>query len=101
LSPVDLKYASTARSYAIDEAAIIMKTILVPTDDNNAMGSALETALILARRCDSYIEGFALRWEIAEFTEADRREIARIEVQARMTFESSCGSTVCRVQPRQ
>ena len=65
-----------------------MKTILVPTDDNNAMGSALETALILARRCDSYIEGFALRWEIAEFTEADRREIARIEVQARMTFES-------------
>ena len=54
-----------------------MKTILVPTDDNNAMGSALETALILARRCDSYIEGFALRWEIAEFTEADRREIAR------------------------
>jgi len=46
LAPVDLKYASTARSYAIDEAAITMKTILVPTDDNNAMGSALETALI-------------------------------------------------------
>ena len=36
----------------------------------------------------SYIEGFALRWEIAEFTEADRRGIARIEVQARTTFES-------------
>ena len=57
-----------------------MKTILVPTEDNYAMGSALEAALILGRRCDSYIEGFALRWEIAEFTEADHREIARIEV---------------------
>jgi nucleotide-binding universal stress UspA family protein len=65
-----------------------MKTILVPTRDDGAMNSALETALILARRCDSYIEGFALRWEIAEFTEADHREIARIEVQARTTFES-------------
>ena len=65
-----------------------MKTILVPTRDDGAMSSALETALILARRRDSYIEGFALRWEIAEFTEADHREIARIEVQARATFES-------------
>jgi hypothetical protein len=65
-----------------------MKTILVPTRDDAAMSSTLETALILARRCDSYIEGFALRSEIAEFTEADHREIARIEVQARATFES-------------
>ena len=65
-----------------------MKTILVPTEDDDAMISALETALILARRCDSYIEGFSLRWEIAEFTEIDHREIARIEVQARTTFES-------------
>src|SRR5215468_8008519 len=65
-----------------------MKTILVPTRDDGAMSSALETALILARRCDSYIGGFALRWEIAKFTEADHREIARIEVQARTAFES-------------
>src|SRR5215472_7336124 len=65
-----------------------MKTILVPTEDDAAMSSALETALILARRCDSYIEGVSLRWEIAELTEADHREIARIEVQARTTFES-------------
>jgi len=65
-----------------------MKTILVPTEDIKAIGSALETALLLARRCDSYIEGFALRWEIAKFTEADHREIARIEVQARTAFES-------------
>src|SRR6516165_1776379 len=65
-----------------------MKTILVPIRDDAVMSSALETAVNLARRCDSYIEGFALRWEIAEFTEADHREIARIEVQARATFES-------------
>jgi hypothetical protein len=36
-----------------------MKTILVPTENHDAMRSTLETALLLARRCDSYIEGFA------------------------------------------
>jgi nucleotide-binding universal stress UspA family protein len=75
-----------------------MKTILVPTEDDGAMRSALETALILARRCDSYIEGFALRWKIADFVsigmmggvtvQADRREIIRMETQARAIFES-------------
>jgi nucleotide-binding universal stress UspA family protein len=75
-----------------------MKTILVPTEDDDAMSSALETALILARRCDSYIEGFALRWKFAEFVsadmmggivvKADHREITRIETQARTIFES-------------
>ena len=48
-----------------------MKTILVPTENHGAMRSALETALLLARRCDSYIEGFALRWSINEFIGAD------------------------------
>ena len=75
-----------------------MKTILVPTEDDDAMSSALESALILARRCDSYIEGFALRWKFAEFVsadmmggivvKADHREIARMEAQARTIFES-------------
>jgi nucleotide-binding universal stress UspA family protein len=75
-----------------------MKTILVPTEDDDAMSSVLETALILARRCDSYIEGFALRWKFAEFVsadmmggivvKADHREIARMEMQARAIFES-------------
>ena len=31
------------------------------------MPSALETALLAARRCDSYIEGFALQRSVAEF----------------------------------
>lgn len=75
-----------------------MKTILVPTEDDEAMTSALETALVLARRCDSYIEGFALRWRISEFVgadmmgavvvKADHNELARIEVQARAIFDN-------------
>jgi nucleotide-binding universal stress UspA family protein len=74
-----------------------MKTILVPTEDDDAMSSALETALILARRCDSYIEGFALRWKFTEFVSADmmggivvadHQEITRMETQARTIFES-------------
>ena len=48
-----------------------IKTILVPTENHNAMRSALETALQLARRCDGYIEGFALRSDVSEFIAAD------------------------------
>ena len=48
-----------------------MKTILVPTENHEAMRSALETALLLARRRDSYIEGFALHWQINEIAGAD------------------------------
>jgi hypothetical protein len=48
-----------------------MKTILVPTENHDAMRSTLETALQLARRCDAYIEGFALRWDISKFVAID------------------------------
>ncbi len=75
-----------------------MKTILIPTVDDQTTRSALETALRLARWCDSYMEGFALRWSIAEFTglemmgamplERDNLEAARVEQQAREMFES-------------
>jgi nucleotide-binding universal stress UspA family protein len=75
-----------------------MKTILVPTEDNSAMRSALDTALLLARRCDSYIEGFALRWLVADFAafdptggtplETDRLAAAQVQTQARQIFES-------------
>jgi nucleotide-binding universal stress UspA family protein len=41
------------------------KTILVPTEQHDRMNAILETALLLARKFDSYIEGFALRGEIA------------------------------------
>lgn len=75
-----------------------MKTILVPTESHDAMKSALETALILARRCDSYIEGFALPWRVSEFIAADvmsgipletyRQDLAEETKQARHMFES-------------
>ncbi len=75
-----------------------MKTILVPTEDNSSMRSALETTLLVARRCDSYIEGFALRWSVAEFAgleimggiplETDSRYAARVENQSQQIFES-------------
>jgi nucleotide-binding universal stress UspA family protein len=75
-----------------------MKTVLVPTENHDAMRSALETALLLARRCDSYIEGFALRWTINQFIGGDvpvpiplatySQDIAEEANQARQIFES-------------
>ena len=40
-------------------------------EQHDAMRPALETALLLARRCNSYIEGFSLRWQISEFAGVD------------------------------
>ena len=37
------------------------RTILVPIEEHGSMKATLETALLLARKFDSYIEGFALR----------------------------------------
>jgi len=75
-----------------------MKTILVPMENHDAMQSALETALLLARRCDSYIEGFALRWSINEFMVGDvmggapletyRDDIAEEAKKAKQIFET-------------
>jgi len=76
-----------------------MKTILVPTENDDAMQSALETALLLARRFDGYIEGFALRWVINEYVvgvdmmggipvERFEQDIAKGAQQARQIFES-------------
>jgi nucleotide-binding universal stress UspA family protein len=48
-----------------------MKTILVPIESHEAIRPALETALMLARRFDSYVEGFALRFPVNEFVAVD------------------------------
>ena len=48
-----------------------MKTILIPTERQESMSSALQTALLLARRFDSYIEGFALQPGISQFLAVD------------------------------
>jgi nucleotide-binding universal stress UspA family protein len=75
-----------------------MKTILVPTENHVAMQSTLRTALLLARWCDSYIEGFALRRGINDFVTVDmgvalpaetyRQDIARDAGQAQQIFET-------------
>jgi len=75
-----------------------MKTILVPMENYDVMRSALETALLLARRCNSYMEGFALRWQIGDFSGVDMmgdlplerytQNIAEETKKARQIFES-------------
>jgi nucleotide-binding universal stress UspA family protein len=48
-----------------------MKTILVPTEHNVAMASALDTALLLAQKFSSFIEGFPLRPAVADMVAMD------------------------------
>src|ERR1700729_2608663 len=48
-----------------------MKTILVPTEQGSSMVSALDTALLLARKFDSFIEGFSLRPAVADLVAMD------------------------------
>ena len=75
-----------------------MKTILIPMQPSDAMRATLETTLLLARRCDSYMEGFALRFGINEFVAVDiagsipldtyRQQNLEEAAQARQIFES-------------
>jgi nucleotide-binding universal stress UspA family protein len=75
-----------------------MKTILVPTEQNDVMDSALQTALLLARKFDSYVEGFALRFAITDAVAMDvastmplatfERESQEAAKQARVLFET-------------
>ena len=75
-----------------------MKTILVLMEKYDDMQSVLETALLLARRCGSYIEGVPLRWAIQDFALGDvvvafpveqyEREIAADAQRARQMFET-------------
>ena len=74
------------------------KTILVPIEQHDLMTSTLETALLLARKFDSYIEGFALCVSNpAVFATGDmgavpipalEHEIAEHEKRSRSLFES-------------
>ena len=38
-----------------------MKTILIPTEDHDAMAAVLEAARLVAKGFDSYMEGVAVR----------------------------------------
>lgn len=75
-----------------------MKAILVPTEKSDMMAATLETALLFARRFDSYLEGFALRAAISDFVAADlivadawavaETRDAELAKEARTAFES-------------
>lgn len=75
-----------------------MKTILVPMESHEGMSAVLETALLLAKKSDGYIEGFPLRFGISEFVAVDpagsiplesyRQESQEEAQQARRLFES-------------
>src|SRR6476646_7736636 len=75
-----------------------MKSILVPMEPHEGMSAVLETALLLAKKCGSYIEGFPLRFGISEFVAVDpagsiplesyRQESLEEAAQARKLFES-------------
>jgi nucleotide-binding universal stress UspA family protein len=73
-----------------------MKTILVPTEQHDLTASMLQTALLLGRRFNSYIEGFALFPAMVEIYALDSEISLPIEVkehdaemakQARSAFE--------------
>ena len=72
------------------------KTILVPTAQYDLMNSTLETALLLARNFDSYIEGFASRFAMpAAFAIADvgvlpipASELEESDRQSKKIFQS-------------
>jgi nucleotide-binding universal stress UspA family protein len=85
-----------------------MKSILVPTEPGSAMASALDTALLLARKFDGCIEGFALRPAVADLVAMDpdsgltmvavKENDAEMVRQAEMLFRSFMESN--RVPPR-
>jgi nucleotide-binding universal stress UspA family protein len=93
-----LQRAGRARVELLQGAGTSMKTILVPTESQGSMRAALTTALMLARRFDSYIEGFALRARVNEFIAVDMAGAIPLETlreesvdearRARTLFES-------------
>jgi nucleotide-binding universal stress UspA family protein len=54
-----------------DKRGARMKAILVPTEHHVSMQSALDTALLLARKFDACIEGFPLRPGVADLVAMD------------------------------
>ena len=79
-----------------------MKTILVPVEDHDSMAAVLQAACLVARRFDSYVEGFAVQPAASEFVALDplssltMPQIAdgdvQIERHSRQMFESFMAS---------
>jgi nucleotide-binding universal stress UspA family protein len=79
-----------------------MKTILVPTEDHDQMAAVLQTAWLIARRFDSYVEGFAVQPAASELVALDPLSSltlpqvadgdAQVESDSRRMFESFMAS---------
>jgi nucleotide-binding universal stress UspA family protein len=65
-----------------------MKSILVPIEQSDAMGSALDTALLLARKFNSHIQGFAVRVALTDFIELDTPSAALAETLAQQNVKA-------------
>src|SRR3981081_1137590 len=75
-----------------------MKSFLVPTEQHALLASTLQCALLLARKFDSYMEGFALFPAMVELYALDsgvplpieevRDHDAEVAKQARAVFET-------------
>ena len=77
-----------------------MKTILVPTEPNALMRSTLETALLVAREFNSYIEGFAVRVAVPNVLAMDVAPSGSLaffeEENAPRGSRASCSKASCR-----
>ena len=69
-----------------------MKTILVPTQNNPAMRSTLETALLLAKRTGAYIEGVPLWFGGPEFVVAEQASTFSMEIYRARRDEGTAGA---------
>src|SRR5262249_57776389 len=76
----------------------MMKTILIPTEDHDAMPAVLEAARLVAKPFDSYMEGFAVHPAAGTYVAVEPvsslaisgayEHDAELAAQARATFES-------------
>jgi hypothetical protein len=74
------------------------KTILIPMEQHDAMASTLATALLLARKFNAYIEGFALQPAMLDLYAADitgsmpvaevKESNAKFAAEARVQFDA-------------
>src|ERR1051325_2803107 len=79
-------------------ASATMKTILIPTEDHDAMPAVLESARIVAKTFDSYMEGFAVHPAAGTYVAVEPvsslaisgayEHDAQLAAQARTTFEN-------------
>ena len=70
----------------------MMKTILVPTQNIPAMNSALETAVLLAKRTGAYVEGIPLWFGVPEFVVAELASTFSIEIYRARREEGTAGA---------